>query len=121
MTGTLMRNTDPHQKASSSRPPMIGPSAMPPDRLAVQMPIARVRSAGSVNMLRINESVEGMSVAPPIPIRARAAMRTSEVGANAASVEATPNTAAPIRSSRRRPIRSPMLPMTMSRPASRNP
>lgn len=31
---------------------------MPPDRLAVQMPMALVRSAGSVNMLRISDRVD---------------------------------------------------------------
>lgn len=121
MIGTLMRNTDPHQNTSSSSPPTIGPSAIPPDRLAVQMPMALVRSAGSVNILRISDSVEGISVAPPIPMSARAAISTSGVGANAASADAAPNRAAPIIRSLRLPMRSPTFPMTMSSPASRKP
>ena len=28
-TGTLTQNTEPHQKWSSSQPPIIGPMAMP--------------------------------------------------------------------------------------------
>jgi hypothetical protein len=40
---------------------------------------------------------------------------------NAASTEAAPNTAAPIMSSRRRPMRSPSVPMVMSEPATRKP
>jgi hypothetical protein len=35
--GTLIRNTDPHQNLASSKPPTIGPSAMPsPDRRSGQ-------------------------------------------------------------------------------------
>src|SRR5699024_10060334 len=80
MTGTLIRNPDPHQRAPSSTPPTTGPSAIPTATLAVQIPIARVRSVGSVNRVRISASVEGISVAPPTPIRDRAAMSTSGVG-----------------------------------------
>ena len=42
-------------------------------------------------------------------------------GANAASTEASPNTAAPASRMLRRPIRSPRLPMVISRPAIMNP
>ena len=121
ITGTFTRNTEPHQKYSSSSPPTIGPSAIPPETLAVQIPIARVRSAGSGNRCRISDSVDGIRVAPPIPISARAPMSTAALGASAAASEAAPNRPAPMSSRRRRPIRSPRLPITISRPASRKP
>ena len=72
-------------------------------------------------MLRISDSVEGIRVAPPTPINARAAMSTSGFGANAARAEAAPKTTAPISKSLRLPMRSPMLPITIRSPASRNP
>ncbi len=72
-------------------------------------------------MLRIRERVDGARVAPAIPSSARVAISISGVVENAASSEATPNAAAPISSSRRRPIRSPSVPMVISDPAIRKP
>ncbi len=86
-----------------------------------QIPIAIVRWWASRNMLRISDSVEGASVAPAIPSSAREAISISGVCANAASTEAAPNAAAPIRSSRRRPIRSPSVPIVIRKPATRKP
>ena len=39
--GTLIRNTEPHQKCASSSPPTIGPSAIPAPLVADQTPNAR--------------------------------------------------------------------------------
>jgi hypothetical protein len=72
-------------------------------------------------MLRIRESVEGARVAPAIPSSARVAISISALLENAASTDATPKAAAPIRSSRRRPIRSPKVPIVIRHPASRKP
>ena len=72
-------------------------------------------------MLRISDRVEGASVAPATPSSARVAISISALVENAASTEATPNAAAPISSSRRRPIRSPSVPIVISEPATRNP
>jgi hypothetical protein len=72
-------------------------------------------------MLLISERVEGPSVAAATPSRARAAMSISALVEKAASTEAAPNPAAPIISRRRRPMRSPSLPIVISRPAIRKP
>ncbi len=72
-------------------------------------------------MLRISESVDGASVAPATPSSARVAMSMLALVEKAASTEATPNAAAPISSSRRRPMRSPSVPMVTSRPATKKP
>jgi hypothetical protein len=72
-------------------------------------------------MLRINDSVDGASVAPATPRRARATISISALVEKAANSEAAPKAAAPIRSSRRRPIRSPRVPIVISDPASMNP
>ena len=72
-------------------------------------------------MLRISDSVDGASVAPATPSSARVAISISALVENAASTEATPNAAAPISSSRRRPMRSPSVPIVISDRRRRNP
>ena len=72
-------------------------------------------------MLRISDSVDGASVALAIPSSARAAISIHVDVENAASTDAKPNAAAPIRSKRRRPIRSPRVPIVISDPAIRKP
>ena len=46
-TGTLTMNTDPHQKCSSSQPPVTGPSATLSPAVAAQIEMAAARSRGS--------------------------------------------------------------------------
>jgi hypothetical protein len=116
-----MRNTDPHQNHSSSRPPMSGPIAPPAEKLAIHTPIAKVRSRGCRNMFRISDNVEGASVAPAIPSSARATISIGALVENAATTERRPNAPAPTNSSRRRPIRSPSVPIGIRKPASRKP
>ena len=69
--GTLIRNTEPHQKWASSRPPTMGPMAMPMPTATAQIPMARGRSAGS-NTLEMIDSVCGITAAAARPIAARA-------------------------------------------------
>jgi hypothetical protein len=95
--------------------------AAPAEKLAIQTPIATVRSFGSRNMLRISESVDGASVAAAIPSSARATISISALVEKAAKTEAAPNAAAPISSSLRRPIRSPSVPIVIRLPATRKP
>ncbi|GMA36599.1 hypothetical protein GCM10025876_28030 [Demequina litorisediminis] len=116
-TGTLMRNTEPHQKCSSSAPPTRGPTASPLAAAADQMAIARVRSVGSGKTLRISDRVEGIRVAPATPRSSRAAMSISGLDAVAARIEAAPKPVAPISRRRLRPMRSARLPIVTRRPA----
>ena len=84
--------------------------------------MAVVRCLWSWNMLKISDSVDGARVAPAMPSRARLTIsRISGVVENAASTETAPKAAAPISSSRRRPIRSPSVPMVTRSPAIMNP
>ena len=83
--------------------------------------IALVRWSGSRNMFRIKERVEGAIVAPAIPRSALVPINISALVDIAASTEAAPNAAAPIIRRRRRPIRSPSVPIVMSDPATTNP
>lgn len=56
-----------------------------------------------------------------MPSSARAAMSIAGLTENAETTEAAPNATAPISSSRRRPILSPIAPMGMRKPAMRKP
>jgi hypothetical protein len=115
--GTLIRNTDPHQKWASSSPPMIGPSETPRPVVPAHRPMARCRSAGSRNTAVMMARVEGIIIAPPTPMLARAAISRPTEPENAAQAEPAANAARPARNTRLRPIRSARLPMTRSRPA----
>ena len=121
MIGTLMRNTAPHQNCVRIAPPTSGPMAAPMEKLATQTPIANVRSRLSRNMLRISESVDGASVAAAMPCTARAAISISALVEKAAKSEVIPKAAAPIINRRRRPMRSPSVPMVISAPATMKP
>jgi hypothetical protein len=72
-------------------------------------------------MLKISDSVDGASVAPAIPRRARLAISISGLVEKAARSDRTPNAAAPTRSSLRRPIRSPNVPIVTRKPATMKP
>src|ERR1700682_6091803 len=63
-TGTLTRNTDPHQKWLSRNPPVTGPRPMPRADTPAQMPMALPRSPGLVKTLVMMDSVAGMMNAP---------------------------------------------------------
>jgi hypothetical protein len=83
--------------------------------------MANVRCAGSRNMFRIRDKVDGARVAAETPSSARAAMSIVALVEKAARTETAPKTPAPISSSLRRPMRSPSVPIVMSDPATRNP
>jgi hypothetical protein len=121
MIGTASRKTDPHQKYSSITPPINGPIAPPAEKLPTQIPMASVRCLSSRNMFRISDKVEGASVAAEIPRRPRAKINISALLEKAATTEVAPKKAAPIISNRRRPIRSPSVPIVIRNPASKNP
>lgn len=66
--GTLMRNTEPHQKCSSKKPPVTGPNATAAPDTADHTPIDFARSTGSRNTSMRIASVLGKTSAAPIPI-----------------------------------------------------
>ena len=115
--GTLTRNTEPHQNRASSRPPAIGPIAMPSPMVAAQAPMARARSAGSRNTSLTIDSDAGIVSAAPAPITARHAISRSTEPENAAPIDPAAKTPRPMRKNRLRPNRSARLPPTSSSPA----
>ena len=96
-TGTLIRNTEPHQKCLSSSPPIMGPKALPTMDRQLHRAIARLRSRSSSKVIRMSARVAGIIVAAPIARIARAPINAPGVGANAAAREASPNNARPPR------------------------
>ena len=72
-------------------------------------------------MKKIRESVDGASVAPAMPSSARLTISISALVENAATIETAPNAAAPIINRRRRPMRSPSVPIVTSAPATMKP
>lgn len=71
-------------------------------------------------MLLISARVDGDMVAAATPSSARATISISGLTEYAARMEASVNAPAPSSNSRRRPMRSPTVPMVMRNPASRN-
>jgi hypothetical protein len=96
---------------------MTGPRAKPPAAAAVQMPMASARSRSSAKTVRRIASVEGMIIAPPMPSSARAAMSCSGDSETAPNTDAPAKRTNPMHNSRRRPTRSPRVPIATSSPA----
>ena len=103
MNGTFTRNTDPHQKCSSSQPPVIGPMATPSPATPAQAAMAWARSLGSVKRLVMIDRVAGITNAAPRPMKARVAISVALLPEKAASTEPRPKMAIPAKSERRRP------------------
>ena len=116
-TGTLMRKATCQLKNSKSVPPTSGPIMAPTSANMDHTASARVRSMGSVKMLRTMDSVVGMMSAPATPSIARNPITMAELVANSTSSDTRPNSVKPMRSALRRPIRSATALMGMSRPA----
>ena len=115
--GTLTRNIEPHQNRASSRPPAIGPMAMPRPMVPPQAPMARARSFGSRNTSLMIDSDEGIVSAAPAPMTARKPIRRCTEPDRAAPIDPAAKTVRPIRKNRLRPKRSARLPPTSNRPA----
>src|SRR5262245_12914476 len=85
--GTLTRNTEPHQKWSSSSPPAIGPTASPVAPNTANAAIARPRSSGRYIDAMI-ASAGAVTPAAPSPITARKAISSPVDELKAAANEA---------------------------------
>ena len=115
--GTLSQKIHCQERPSTMAPPMTGPRATARPAVPLQMPRARPRRAGDTAPDRIVR-VSGVTMAPPTPCRARAAMSASMLGAMAAIAEPKVKIASPTRNIRLRPNRSPRAAPVMSRTAN---
>ena len=107
-SGMLIRKTARHVH-STSHPPRNGPTAPATPPSPDQAPTAAARS-GPWNEAEIRARLPGVSSAPPMPCSARAAIRTSTVGARPQASDASANHATPMRKIRLRPKWSPSAP-----------
>ena len=103
---------------STSAPPSSGPSAIDRPITLPHTPMARARSARSVKTLVMIDIATGLSIEPPTACSARNAMSQPVVGARLHSSDPAPKSTRPAWKVRRRPIRSPVDPPSMSRLAS---
>ena len=96
-SGSVIRNTEPHQNSSSSAPAVSGPSADTPPPRADHRAIDFVR-AGPDHSAVIKASVVGYAMPAERPPRMRAAISTSTDPAQAASRQAGTERTSPRRS-----------------------
>jgi hypothetical protein len=116
-TGTLMKKIQPQCRCWLMKPPMSGPKASAIAPMAVQIPIAAVRSRVSRNVAMMMASVVGTSSAAPRPWTTLAPISTPPLPASPAASEASVNTTVPAKNSLRRPYTSAILPPASSSPA----
>ena len=104
--GTFSQKIHCHAIPSTTAPPTSGPAATARPAIPDQAPRATPRlSAGNAPERIV--SVSGVTIAPPMPCTARAAISASIEGASAAAAEAAVKMARPTMNIRRRPKRSP--------------
>ena len=108
-SGTLMAKIQRQEAASTSWPPISGPSTVPMPPHAVQAPTALPRSSGG-KVETITASAAGVRTAPATPCSARASTSSSIVGASAQNSDVTPKAPTPIANTRRSPKMSPSEP-----------
>ena len=111
--GTLSQKIHCQEMPSTTAPPTSGPIATARPLIPPHAPRTRPRRLAGTAELRI-VSVSGVTMAPPRPCTARAAIRTSIEGARAAAAEASVKIPRPITNRRRRPKRSPSAAPVMS-------
>jgi hypothetical protein len=117
-SGTLIRNTEPHQKCSSSSPPSTGPSGRPSIIALPSTDMALPRSASPGNSTRNTEVASGCRNAAAKPSTTRAAISSPGEVENAHHADAAPNSTSAPSSSFLRPNRSPSSPAGISMAAT---
>ena len=113
---TLRTKIDCQGSHSSSTPEASRPSTPPPAATPTHVPTALPRSSGG-NTVVITDSVTGMIIAAPTPIRPRSAISSPGPFRKIAASEETPKMPTPAASTGLRPIRSPSAPAGRSRAA----
>src|SRR5699024_3555006 len=117
-TGTLMRNTDPHQKNSKSKPPSSGPAAAPITATDIHTAMAKLRSRTLVNVMRNRARLTGINVAALMPSIPLVVISYQAIGENASAKDPIPKIVTPIRNIRRCPILTPSVPLPSNKPDS---
>src|SRR5437763_15739364 len=105
-TGILTQKIPRQPTESTSAPPTTGPSATLRPNTPPQTPIARARSAGSVNVLVMMDIATGLSIEPPTAWIIRKATSQPRPGARLHRSEPTADTARPAGHVVQRPTRA---------------
>jgi hypothetical protein len=113
----LIQKAQCHEKALVSHPPRTGPTAAIEPIVEPHTANAMLRSLPRKVAFR-SARVVGRIIDPPMPCRARAAISHVPVGANAHTMLDPTKIARPMMSRRRRPMRSLIVPHTISRAAN---
>ena len=116
--GTLMKKIQPQCTCWLMKPPISGPKASAMAPIAVQTPIAAVRSLTLSNVARMMASVVGTRRAAPRPCTSRAPISSAPLPDRPAASDDTVKTDRPIMNSRRRPNMSAIRPPNSSRLAN---
>jgi len=95
-TGTLMKKIQPQCRCWLMKPPISGPKASAIAPIAVQMPIAVVRSLALVKVATMIASVVGTTSAAPRPCTSLAPISTPPLPARPAASDASVNTTVPM-------------------------
>ena len=115
-TGTLIQNTMDQSKVWTAQPPTKSPIGAPMPAIAAHIPMAFGRSSGGKTVTTI-DSVDGIIIAAPSPMTARAAMTSPLVSAYiAVQADAVQTMRRPTCKAERRPNRSPIAPIVSSAP-----
>ena len=109
-TGMLTQKIPRQPTEATSAPPTTGPSAMLKPNTLPHRPIARARSAGSVNVFVTIDIATGLSIDPPSACSIRNATSQPRPGARLQSSEPSVNRPSPAWKMRRRPTRSAVEP-----------
>ena len=117
-TGMFTQKIPRQPTDAISRPPTTGPRARLTPTAPPQTPIARARSARSVNVFTMIDIATGLSIDPPTACSIRNATSQPRLGARLHSSEPTVKVASPAWNVLRRPSRSAVEPDRTRRLAS---
>src|SRR5262249_38156442 len=109
-SGSVTRNTEPHQKCSSSPPATSGPSAAIAPPNADHSAIAFVRASPGAHSAVMSARVVGYAIPADSPPMKRARTSTPMLGAYAARRHAGTESTTPLTHIVLRPYRSPTAP-----------
>ena len=110
-------NSQRQVKKSTMTADIHRPRMPPAPANPAQMPMALGRSSTGNDEV-MTDNVTGITMAAPTPAKVLVAIMKPVLGAMAAPKLATANTVKPVSSTGRRPHRSPMAPIGMSRAAN---
>ena len=117
-TGMFTQKMPRQPTEPTSTPPISGPAAMLMPTTPPHTPMARARSAGSVNVLVMMDIATGLSIEPPTACTMRNAISQPRPGARLHSSEPRVKTTSPAWNVRRRPTRSAVEPASIRKLAT---